>query len=118
MVDVRDVAAAHLAAMTIPAANGRRFIVAGEHASVLDIAKILARAFGARGYRPPTRRLPGWIFQLVARWDRSAALAVRELGKRQDVSSQRAKDVLGWQPRSLEDMVVAMGESMIRYGVV
>lgn len=118
MVDVRDVAAAHLAAMTTPAANGQRFIVAVEHASMLDVAAILTDKFGERGYRPPTRRVPGWLLKLVSIWDRTAALAVQELGKRQDVSSQRARDVLGWKPRPLEEMVTDMGESMIRCGVV
>ena len=35
-----------------------------------------------------------------------------------DVSSAKAREVLGWQPRSLEETVVAMGETMIRYCVV
>jgi nucleoside-diphosphate-sugar epimerase len=118
VVDVRDVAEAHLAAMTTPAAAGQRFVVAIEHASIRDIATILARTFGPRGYKVPTRRVPGWLLRLVSLWDRTAALAVQELGKRQDLSTQRARDVLGWRPRSLEEMVVSMGESMIVHGVI
>ncbi len=117
-VDVRDVAEAHRLAMITPEAAGRRFILAIEHASLSDVAAILAKHFGPRGFRIPTRRVPGWVLRLVATWDRTAALAVQELGKRQDVSSQSARDVLGWQPRGLETMVVDMAESMIRYGVV
>jgi nucleoside-diphosphate-sugar epimerase len=118
VVDVRDVASAHLAAMTEPAAAGQRFIVAIEHASMVDIAKILDRQFRPRGYNVPTRRLPNWVLRTVSLWDKTARLAIQELGKRQDVSSQRARDVLHWQPRDLETMVVDMGESMIAHGVV
>lgn len=118
VVDVRDVAAAHLAAMTAPGAAGQRFIVAIEHASMLDIARILKDRFGDRGFRVPTRRIPGWLLRLVATWDRTARLAVQELGKRQDLSTQKAREVLGFSPRSLEDMVVAMAETMIERGVV
>jgi|JI10StandDraft_1071094.scaffolds.fasta_scaffold96592_1 dihydroflavonol-4-reductase len=118
VVDVRDVAAAELAAMTTPGAAGQRFILAIEHAGMRDIAAILDRTFRPRGYRVPTRKVPGWVLRLVSTWDKTARLAVQELGKRQDLSNQRAREVLGWRPRSLEDMVVAMGESMIAHQVV
>jgi nucleoside-diphosphate-sugar epimerase len=115
---VRDVAAAHVAAMTAPGAAGQRFIVAIEHASMLDIARILKERFGDRGFRVPTRKIPGWLLRLVATWDQTARLAAQELGKRQDLSNQKARQVLGFAPHSLEEMVVAMGESMIERGVV
>ncbi|MEZ4363736.1 MAG: NAD-dependent epimerase/dehydratase family protein [Kofleriaceae bacterium] len=118
VVDVRDVAAAHLAAMTKPTAVGQRFIVAIEHASMRDVAKILDGEFRARGFRVPTRSVPAWVMRLVSLWDKTARLALGELGKRQDLSNARAKEVLGWQPRSLKEMVVAMGETMIAYKVV
>jgi nucleoside-diphosphate-sugar epimerase len=118
MVDVRDVAMAHLAAMTHPDAVGQRFVCAIEHASMLDVARILERHFEDRGYKIPTRRIPGFVLKGVALFDKTAKLAVHELGKRQDVSHQRATDVLGWQPRGLEEMVVSMGESLVEHGVV
>ncbi len=117
-VDARDVAHAHVIAMTHPQAPGQRFIVAIEHASWLQIAQILARHFGPKGFKVPTRRVPNWVLKLVALWDKTAAMAVPELGKRQDVSCERARTVLGWKPRDLETMVVDMAESMIRLGVV
>jgi dihydroflavonol-4-reductase len=118
VVDVRDVAAAHLAAMETAAAAGQRFITAIEHASMLDIAKILAAEFGPRGYRVPTRKVPNAVLRLVSLWDKTARLALGELGRRQDVDPARARTVLGWRPHSLRDTVVAMGESMIAYRVV
>ena len=54
----------------------------------------------------------------MALWDPTAALTAGELGKRQDVSSARAREVLGWTPRGVEEMIVAMGESMIAHGIV
>lgn len=118
VVDVRDVADAHLAAMTTKEADGNRFVVAIEHASMRDIATILAEAFAGRGYKIPTRPLPDWTLKAVAIFDKTAKLAVQELGRRQDMSSDQARKLLGWQPRSLKDMVVSMGESMIEHGVV
>lgn len=118
VVDVRDVATAEVAALTTKAAAGQRFIIAIEHASMRDIAQVLQKTFAPRGYKVPTRSVPGWLLRLVSTWDKTAKLAVQELGKRQDLSNQRARTVLGWSPRSLETMVVDMGESMIAHGVV
>ena len=119
MVDVRDVAAVHVTAMTAEGAAGSRFICAMEHASsMLDVALILREHFASRGYKIPTRRLPNWLMYLVAIFDETARLAVSDLGKRQDLSNKRARDVLGFAPRSLEEMVVSMAESLIEHGVV
>jgi nucleoside-diphosphate-sugar epimerase len=118
VVDVRDVAALHVAAMTHPDAVGKRFIAAIEHTPMGEIARILSEHFGPRGYKIPTRRLPGWILKVVALWDSAAALTVNELGKRQDVSNARARETFGWIPRTLEQMVIEMGETMIACGAV
>ncbi len=115
---MRDVADAQLAAMITPEAAGKRFVLAIEHASMLDIATILRDKFADRGFKVPTRKVPGWLLKLVSVWDKTAKLAVPELGKRQDVSHQRATELLGWHPRPLDEMVTSMGESMIQHGVV
>lgn len=114
LVDVRDVADAHVAAIRVPEAAGQRFIVAGEHTSMRQIALILA----AHGYSVPTRALPDWVLKLVASVDKTAALAVPELGLRQDVTSQRARDVLGWQMRPAEESVRDTADSLVRFGIV
>ena len=118
MVDVRDVAAAHIKALTAPGAPGQRFICAIEHASMRDVAVILREKFSDRGYRIPTRRAPGWALKAFSVFDKTARLAVQELGKRQDVSNENIRKTLDWHPRSLDEMVVAMGESLIAHGVV
>ncbi len=118
LADVRDVTAVHVAAMTAPGVVGKRIIVATEHVPMGEVARILDAEFGQRGFRIPTGRLPGWVLRVVALWDPAAAMTVRELGKRQDVSSARARDLFGWAPRSVERMVIDMAESMIACGVV
>ncbi len=116
-VDVRDVADAHLRAMDVPEAAGQRFILAIEHAWFGEIADILDEHLRERGYRIPTRRLPGFVLRLAALFDKTTRLVVPEIGLRMDVSNERAKRVLGWQPRSLRTMVTDMADSMIEFGV-
>lgn len=51
-VDVRDVAKAHLRAMEVPEAAGKRFMVHSEHITVEEIRDTLAKHFGSRGFQP------------------------------------------------------------------
>ena len=118
VVDVRDVAAAHVAAMTVPEAGGQRFICAVENRSMREMARVLDRHLGPRGFKVPTRNLPGVAMRVVALWDKTARLAVHGLGVRTDVDSTRIRSVLGWEPRGFEEMVEAMADSMVEYGVV
>ncbi|HTQ06798.1 MAG TPA: aldehyde reductase [Polyangiaceae bacterium] len=118
MVDVRDVAKMHLLALTTKEAAGQRFVCAGEHAWLIDVARVLERHFGPKGYKVPTRELPGWMVRVVALFDKKVRLVVNEVGRRQDVTHERARRVFGWEPRGLEEMVVATGESLIQYGAV
>jgi nucleoside-diphosphate-sugar epimerase len=117
-VDVRDLAAMEVRAMTVPQAAGERFILALEHTPMLQIAEILARHYGPRGLKVPTRRVPSWVLKCVALFDKTVAVAVPELGKRQDVTCAHARDVLNFTPRSLETMVLDMAESMLALGLV
>ncbi len=117
-VDVRDVASAHLAAMTTPEAAGKRFCCAIDHAWMSEIAEILDKNFSSRGYRIPTRHVPNFVIRIFAIFDKAAKLAIGDLGNRQDISNAQIKEILGWKPRSLEEMVVAMGNSLIEHGVV
>ena len=64
MVDVRDVASAHIKAGYTPQASGRHIVVSGE-ARLLDIAIILRKHFGDR-YPFPRRQVPKFVFWLIA----------------------------------------------------
>lgn len=118
VVDVRDVAAVHILAMTAAGAAGMRFLCGIEPVAMVMLATILRRHFGARGYRITTRRIPSALVRLYALFDRQTRLIVDELGQRKELDTSRARDLLGWQPRGLEEVVVATGESLIQRGLV
>jgi nucleoside-diphosphate-sugar epimerase len=118
IVDVRDVAAAHIAAMTIPEAAGQRFCCSAHTCSTQEIALILERHFASRGYRIPTREVPDFVVRLVAVFDKTVRLTVDALGKEDTVFTKRIEKTLNWQPRPLEETIVEMAESMIREGMV
>jgi dihydroflavonol-4-reductase len=118
LVDVRDVATAHLAAMTIAAAAGQRFCCVGAICSIKEIAQLLQRHFATRGYRIPTRELPDFLIRVFALFDSSVRQIVDVLNKPLAISTERIRTVLGWQPRPAEEAVVSMAESLIEYGLI
>lgn len=117
-VDVRDVASAHVAAMTVPEAAGQRFICAIEFSWIEEVASILANHFGSQGWKVPTRKLPSFMVRIVAMFDPTVKTVVSDLGRVRHMSNDRICRVLDWQPRSLEEMTVSMGETMIEQGIV
>ena len=64
VVDVRDVASAHIKAGYTPEARGRHIIVSGE-ATLLDLSKILRKHFGD-DYLFPRKQVPKFLFWLIA----------------------------------------------------
>ena len=118
VIDVRDVAMAHRLAMETPAAAGQRFLCAGEHSWVKDIAAMLAAEFGPLGYRIPTRDLPYWLLWVAARFDRTIRMTLRYIGRKEMVSHDHMRRVLGLEPRPLRDTLVDMGHSLIQHGIV
>ncbi|CAN5161487.1 aldehyde reductase [soil metagenome] len=118
-VDVRDVADLHLRAMTDPAANGERFLaVAGDNVSLRGIAALLKQRLGPSAARVPTLQLPDWLVRLAGRLDRTAAMAVPELGKLRRLSNAKACRLLGWSPRSSDEAVLASAASLFALGLL
>ncbi len=118
VVDVRDVAAAHVLAMTVPQAAGERFIVGGKALSVKDVANVLKRDFPAYAKKLPKFVLPNWLAGLASRFDPGLKLIVGELGRDARVSNEKARRVLRWKPRSEEEAIRASAESLIAAGLV
>jgi nucleoside-diphosphate-sugar epimerase len=117
-IDVRDVATAHVRAMTISAASGQRFLCCIESCPVRDVAMILSEHFNGRGFKIPTARLPGFLMPIFAIWDKQVRMVLSEIGQPLEVDTTKIRTVLDLAPRGLQEMSVSMADSLIRYGVV
>lgn len=117
-VDVRDVATAHRLAMERPEAAGNRYICAGDHIWVQDMAKILAAEFNPRGYRVPTGHLPYWVMWIIAWFDKAVNLALGFVGRKELVSAAKAERELGWTMRPVRESVLDTARTMIEQGIV
>ncbi|KAK4547884.1 hypothetical protein LTR36_010603 [Oleoguttula mirabilis] len=119
VVDVRDVADLHIRCMTDPKAAGQRFIaVTGDFMDLQGIAKTLKNKLGDKARKVPTRVLPNILLRIVGFFDPTVALLVPELGKYKNGSNEKARTMLGWQPRSAEDALATSAESLERFGLL
>lgn len=120
VVDVRDVADLHMRAMVDPKAAGQRFLAASDDGFLWtrDIALKLKHQLGDKAKNVPTRQLPNLVFRMVGWFDGAVAVIVPELGKEKALTNQKAKTMLGWQPRSAEEALMASAVSLIEQGAV
>jgi dihydroflavonol-4-reductase len=119
IVDVRDVADLHLRAMTAPEARGERFLAtAGDALWLSEIARILHDGLGAVGKRVPTREVPNFVVRALGLFNPSVRSMTHGLGVFKPLSNEKARRVLGWQPRSAQDALIEMGESLLQRGLI
>ena len=115
-VDVRDVADLEIRAMTSPEAGGKRFVAADKFLWMADAGQILRDRLGERAEKVPNRTVPNIVVRGLALFDKDIRSVLGGLGKRTELSSERARKTLGWSPRPIEDSVTDTAESLIRVG--
>src|SRR5947209_2618954 len=113
-VDVRDVADLHIRALTNPAAGGERFIATDQFLWMGEVAAVLRVRLGEQASKVPTRVAPNLLIRAMALFDGGVRSVVGDLGKRSWVSSQKARTVLGWEPRPVEDSIEDCARSLLK----
>ena len=119
IVDVRDVADLHLKAMLNPKGKGERFLaVSGGVMSFKAIALLLKNELGDKGTRISTRTVPDWVLRIAALFNPTAKSIVPMLGRLRNASNAKAKTLLGWEPRTNEEAIMATAESLFKFGLI
>jgi nucleoside-diphosphate-sugar epimerase len=118
VVDVRDVADAHIRAMTCPEASGERFIVGGGFFWLRELADVLARCFPAYAAHLPCGDVPNWMVRAMAPFSGRSRMIVHELDRDLSVSAAKARRVLNWSPRPDEDCIRASAQSLVDYRLI
>ncbi|KAK0405651.1 hypothetical protein QR680_018113 [Steinernema hermaphroditum] len=121
VVDVRDVAVAHIRALERPETNGQRILVT--HTSPVwfgDMANWLHEEFSPRGYRISKIVTPTWLLKVYAKLniDEQAKSVVHRVGPELRFANQKSVELLGMNYVAPKDSVVAMMHSMIKQRMV
>lgn len=120
IVDVRDVARAHVLALTSPEAAGERFLIAGGASTALRrIGELIVENLPAAvTAKVPTVSIPDDVIRAGASSNPELRATALDLGYAKKVSTEKARRVLGWAPHDPEAAVIAAAESMVRAGLV
>jgi dihydroflavonol-4-reductase len=83
-----------------------------------ELAKLLRARLGARARHVPKRVLPEWLVRMGAVVNPELRAVAPQLHRSQGASNEKARRMLGWQPRPLDEAIVASAESLVRLGLV
>ena len=114
IVDVRDVAKAHILAMKNDQSNGERFIVSEKEMWMSDIANVL----NANGYKAPEKNMPNFLLKAMAMFKSDLKTISKMAGKQRDCNTTKAIDVLGWKPISAEESILAAAKQITDYDLI
>jgi len=118
VVDVRDVADAHVKAMTVPEAAGERFLASGRFMWMSEVADVLRDEFPDYRKKLPKGELPDWLLKALTLINPPLKAVVPELGRERHCSNEKARRVLGWTPRTEEDAIIESARSLIDLDVI
>lgn len=120
IIDVRDVARAHVLALDAPAevVRGERFPVQESFMWLADVAATLRARTPELARKVPRRKLPSLLVTLLAPLMAEIKLVKSELGRTRDVSADHTRRVLGMDFIPAADSIEATARSLVEKGVV
>mmetsp|Transcript_6783 Transcript_6783/g.5931 ORF Transcript_6783/g.5931 Transcript_6783/m.5931 type:complete len:349 (-) Transcript_6783:48-1094(-) len=117
MVDVRDVAEAHLRALTRAPPSGR-YITSEDCYDFLWLGKVLTEEFKQHGYKPNRKLMKYCFAKFGAVFVPEAKSVINQWGLNVSTSNEKIKEHLGMEFRDSKTSVIEMGYSLIEQGFV
>lgn len=116
VVDVRDVAAMHVAALQQDESAGQRYLATSRYLPFPEVAEILRRAYPERQI---TRKIvPDWIIKLMARFGGPTRQIINDIGNVKLFDGSKGERLLGRSYIPAEDAVLSAAESLFRLGLI
>lgn len=117
VVDVRDVAAIQIKAMETPSAAGQRFIASADgQISLRQIAQLIRQRRPQNALKVSDKKLPDFLMTLLAPFSQMAKEGKLMKDVNRNISNQKAKRILNWQPQSDNEATVLLAvDSLIKY---
>ena len=118
VVDVRDVAAAHIAAFEKPAAIGKRFICCDKWMLLKQVGQFIKSEFPKEGRKAPAKSMPSFMVWLASIFDKSLKQILPELGQHRAADNTQLRNILGITPITAETSIRATVQSLITHGTL
>lgn len=110
VVDVRDVARMHVAAIDLEAAKGERFAAVSASPRFIELAQML-NGWDA-SLKTPTREAPAWLLRIMALFSADAKVIAPNLGRTLAVSGRKAEETFGVPFIPVKDALIASAEAI------
>lgn len=117
LIDVRDCAAIHVAAMTAKEAGGRRLFATGQSLWFKDIAAILRDEY-PQLTGLPKGEMPSIVLRIMALFDDSIRVLLPELGTFHEADAAYVSSMTHVLPRPAKEAILAGAKSLIENGSV
>jgi len=117
IVDVRDCASIHVAAMTAKAAGGRRLMAAGETLWFSKVGEIL-RAEYPDVKKLPNGEFPSFMVRMVTLFDERVKGVLPDLGTFHEADNAYVSSITRVIPRPAKEAILAAAESLIENGMI
>ncbi|MEP1231129.1 MAG: NAD-dependent epimerase/dehydratase family protein [Litorimonas sp.] len=111
IIDVRDCASLHVAAMSAPNAAGRRLLAGSNTLWFKDIAAILRKAY-PEAEKIPKSELPNFAVKIAALFDARLKTISPDLGIFHEADGGYVSSITGVIPRPAKEAILSAAESM------
>ena len=112
IIDVRDVAALHVAALQKPEAINQRYLATADYTPFPKVADILREAYPDR--QITVKRVPDWIIKLIASFGGPARQIINDIGNEKIFDGSKGEGLLGRKFIGARESILATAESVIR----
>jgi len=116
IIDVRDCAAIHDAAMTAPKAAGRRLMAAGQTLSFAEIGEILEDVYP--NAKLPKFEAPNLLLRFMSLFDDRIKAILPDLGHTPHADSAYVTGITSVMPRPAKESVLASAADLVANGAV
>ena len=117
LIDVRDCAAIHVAAMTSKEAGGRRLFATGQSLWFKDIAAILKAEY-PQLENLPKGEMPSFLLRILAFFNDELRVLAADLGTFHEADAAYVSNMTHVLPRPAKEAILAGAESLIESGAV
>ena len=115
IIDVRDVADMHVAALEKPEAIGQRYLAAAEYMPFPKVADVLREAYPER--HVVKRIVPDWIIRIVAMFGGPARQIINDIGNEKIFDGRKGEALIGHPYISARQSILDTAESVDRLGL-
>jgi len=117
LIDVRDCAAIHVAAMTAKDAGGRRLLATGQSLWFKDIAAILKAEY-PQLENLPRGEMPSFLLRILALFNDDLRVMLADLGTFHEADAAYVSTMTHVIPRPAKEAILSAAESLIENGSV